>query len=244
MIVNEGGKKLPKLTTPGTSADLLTGKQLIDQYGNVVDGSMPINTKEAPRFLATELESYGRITATALYNDGYYDGGGFSNSYTLSSDDDPNFIPENILFGKSVFGINGVAPGFDSLGNGVELHVSSSGQGSFTGDFYFDTEKFPEQYIPKKIEDLGTFVAVFANNYSMYGGKPFGLMAVYKKEDGNILFSYGTDCLDQSVDTSGINFGATVYNGKLVNYFRMPINNDCIQYPYVTEILGLYIPKF
>ena len=35
------GAKLPELASPGTAADLLVGKQLIDQNGNVVDGAIP-----------------------------------------------------------------------------------------------------------------------------------------------------------------------------------------------------------
>lgn len=35
------GVKLPTLTNPGAAANLLEGKQLIDQEGNVVDGAMP-----------------------------------------------------------------------------------------------------------------------------------------------------------------------------------------------------------
>ena len=35
------GKPLPALTNPGTAADLLSGKQLIDANGNVLTGTMP-----------------------------------------------------------------------------------------------------------------------------------------------------------------------------------------------------------
>lgn len=43
MILNPtlGGKKLPTLTNPGAAADLRKGKQLIDQYGNPLTGTMP-----------------------------------------------------------------------------------------------------------------------------------------------------------------------------------------------------------
>lgn len=36
-----GGTKLPTLTDPGTAADLLAPKQLIDAEGNVLTGTMP-----------------------------------------------------------------------------------------------------------------------------------------------------------------------------------------------------------
>ena len=34
-----GGVELPTLTNPGSASDLRVGKQLIDQYGSVVDGT-------------------------------------------------------------------------------------------------------------------------------------------------------------------------------------------------------------
>lgn len=110
MIVNEGGKKLPKLTTPGTSADLLTGKELIDQYGRKIEGSMPIAEMKAPRIVNTDLKTTGTIHAVAEYDKAYYAvNGTYSAHYKLSSNDDPNFIPENIVSGKTIFGVAGSA---------------------------------------------------------------------------------------------------------------------------------------
>ena len=43
MIFNQliGGKKLPDLTNPGLESDLLENKQLIDQDGNIITGTIP-----------------------------------------------------------------------------------------------------------------------------------------------------------------------------------------------------------
>ena len=44
MIINPtiySGSSLPELDNPGTAADLLAGKQLVDQYGNPLTGTMP-----------------------------------------------------------------------------------------------------------------------------------------------------------------------------------------------------------
>ena len=65
MIVNPmlySGKKLPELENPGTAADLLAGKQLVDQYGNPLTGTMPQRS-------AGDLTASG---ATVTVPAGYY----------------------------------------------------------------------------------------------------------------------------------------------------------------------------
>lgn len=125
MIVNEGGKKLPKLTTPGTSADLLTGKELIDQYGRKIEGSMPIAEMKAPRIVNTDLKTTGTIHAVAEYDKAYYAvNGTYSAHYKLSSNDDPNFIPENIVSGKTIFGVTGTAD--------LSMHYQNAANGDIT----------------------------------------------------------------------------------------------------------------
>lgn len=44
MILNskKGGKRLPTLTNPGSAADLASGKQLIDQNGEIVTGNLQV----------------------------------------------------------------------------------------------------------------------------------------------------------------------------------------------------------
>lgn len=156
MIVNEGGKKLPKLTTPGTSADLLTGKELIDQYGRKVEGSMPINSNEVPTFGTTELEKSGRLRATAIYRKGFYNGGTSSTSYYLPTQAGTTITPgtetitavpsgkytlgavevagdsdlkaENIKKGVDIFGVSGTL----SPGNAIYRWVRGSGGYSIT----------------------------------------------------------------------------------------------------------------
>ena len=45
-LPDAGGVALPTLTNEGTAADLLSGKQLIDQDGNIVTGTIPILTED------------------------------------------------------------------------------------------------------------------------------------------------------------------------------------------------------
>lgn len=63
MIINEGrpGKKLPTLTNPGVAGDLLSGKQLIGQDGNIITGTIPSKA-------STDISVSGRtITVPAGY---------------------------------------------------------------------------------------------------------------------------------------------------------------------------------
>lgn len=158
MIVNEGGKKLPKLTTPGTSADLLTGKELIDQYGRKIEGSMPIAEMKAPRIVNTDLKTTGTIHAVAEYDKAYYAvNGTYSAHYKLSSNDDPNFIPENIVSGKRIFGVTGTADFSEYYQNAVNgdirIFASNAQDGSGNTDHTIDIR------IPSDIDPIaGHFV--------------------------------------------------------------------------------------
>ena len=55
MIVNEGGggKKLPTLTNPGTVTDMMAGKQLIGQDGEIVTGRLPVMVSQSTGYSPT-----------------------------------------------------------------------------------------------------------------------------------------------------------------------------------------------
>ena len=57
-----GGVELPELTNEGTASDLLAGKQLIDQEGNIVEGTIATKT-------SSNLTASG---ATVIVPSGYY----------------------------------------------------------------------------------------------------------------------------------------------------------------------------
>ena len=61
-MASEIDKIYPTLTNPGTASDLLSGKELIDQDGNVVTGTIPTKT-------SSDLTSSG---ATVTAPSGYY----------------------------------------------------------------------------------------------------------------------------------------------------------------------------
>lgn len=62
LVRRQGGKQLPELINPGTEYDLISGKELIDQEGNIITGNIPIKYEN-------NLETNG---ATIMVPAGYY----------------------------------------------------------------------------------------------------------------------------------------------------------------------------
>lgn len=122
MIVNPmlySGKKLPELDNPGTAADLLAGKQLVDQYGNPLTGTMPqksasdltasgasiivpagyypsqvsksVSTAAHPK--PTLSRSGGTVTATHVQSAGYTSGGTTTETLGIPTHAGGNYAP-------------------------------------------------------------------------------------------------------------------------------------------------------
>lgn len=91
------GKLLPALTNPGTAADLLSGKQLIDANGNVLTGTMPTQGAQTitPGATAKTIDAGRYLTGVQ----------------TIQGDTD--LVPENIKSGVSIFGVSGNALTYD-----------------------------------------------------------------------------------------------------------------------------------
>jgi hypothetical protein len=79
--VGSGGVELPELTNEGSSADLLSGKQLIDEDGNVITGTMPNNGTIASTMDGIDVKS---ITIP----EGYTSGGTVSLDDTIDNEVD------------------------------------------------------------------------------------------------------------------------------------------------------------
>ena len=95
------GTQLPTLTNPGTSSDLLSGKELIDQSGNVVTGT--IATKAAATITPGTVNQ-------AIPANTYLTG-----AQTIKGD--ANLIASNIKSGVSIFGVTGTAGSSTSTAN-------------------------------------------------------------------------------------------------------------------------------
>ena len=87
----ETGIQLPTLTSPGTAADLLAGKELIDQDGILLTGTMPSLTAQTITPGVSD-----QVIASGRY---------LSGAVTVSGDS--NLVASNIKSGVSIFGVNG-----------------------------------------------------------------------------------------------------------------------------------------
>lgn len=98
------GKPLPTLTNPGTAADLLSGKQLIDANGNVLTGTIPTQGAQT-----ITPGTSNRTIAAGRYLTG-----------TQTVQGDADLVPGNIKSGVSIFGVLG------TLTEGAEYHFASN----------------------------------------------------------------------------------------------------------------------
>ena len=89
----ETGIQLPTLNNPGTAADLLAGKELIDQDGNPLTGTMPSLTAQTiTPGVSDQIIAAGRYLSGAV---------------TVSGDS--NLVSSNIKSGVTIFGVSGTA---------------------------------------------------------------------------------------------------------------------------------------
>ena len=112
------GTKLPDLTNPATASELLSGKELIDQEGKVLTGSMPNNGSIA-------LTMDGIDTKTVSIPGGYTSGGTVSLDNTI--DDEVNEQSDLITQ------IKNAANNLPEAGNGVITDATAVAADIVTG---------------------------------------------------------------------------------------------------------------
>lgn len=105
LVVNvpNSGMSLPSLTAPGTSVDLLTGKELIGADGSIVDGAMP-NNGSINRTYTTN--------GSRTFSTGYYSGG------TITVNVPSSTVEVNNPYGNA--STNDVRSGVTFMSGGVE----------------------------------------------------------------------------------------------------------------------------
>lgn len=87
-------------------ADILNGKTAYVK-GTKVTGTIPVGSAQLP---SISVSSTGLITSAYTLNGAYYSASTKSQNHQISSADDANLIPENIVSGKTIFGVTGTAP--------------------------------------------------------------------------------------------------------------------------------------
>lgn len=121
-ISNELTKKLPTLTNPGTASDLLSEKELIDQDGNIVTGTIP--TKSAATITPGTAD---QIIASSIYLTGVQ---------TIKGDS--NLVASNIKSGTSIFGVTGTYSGGTPNLQAKSVTYTSNGTATVTPDSGYD----------------------------------------------------------------------------------------------------------
>lgn len=167
-----GGIKLPTLSNPGAAGDLLTGKQLIDQDGNILTGSMPSVSHPRPTI---SVSSSGLITASHTQSAGKVSSGtttktqqlttqagktvtpGTSRQTAVSSGryttgavyvaGDSNLAAGNIKDGVSIFGVTGSLKAYTGTSGSLDANAYAEFESSYMSKLTFTfnsmTASFP-----------------------------------------------------------------------------------------------------
>lgn len=149
------GVELPALDSPGSSEDLMQGKQLIDSEGKPVTGTFTIEQElEEQADLVTQIqEALNTKTAVAIAPKIEVSEGGIVTaksgvktvSHQLSVSDDPDFVPENIVSGATIFGVTGNASGGEaptiSVNGSTGVITATSGDKSTTYTLSTDDDR-------------------------------------------------------------------------------------------------------
>ena len=137
------GKDLPELSNPASSSDLLSGKQMINKSGEIVNGSMPTRSAQ------TITPGINNQTIAA----GQY----LSGAQTVLGDSD--LQASNIRSGVSIFNVAGTF-----AGEGVKIiaqgETSSRGEDVTIGLISTPAIVFVAAWVFPPIDQIGTGMAI------------------------------------------------------------------------------------
>lgn len=181
------GVTLPSLDNPASASTIINGYEAIDSNGNVITGTMPIITDPTAPIIT--VDETGTIVSSVVYNHGYIVGTDRTVTHQLSSDDNGNFIPENIKSGVSIFGVTGTHSGGGFITNklsGATIDATSLGA---------NTTEVIHTYVSSK-----PIVAYIMGNWG--SGVPTGSSIHSELAIGNALMSIAQSDNDNSVNVS------------------------------------------
>lgn len=145
------GVDLPELDTPGSAADLRTGKQLIDGDGNVVEGSMPTATQATP---GITVSSGGLITASATQSAGYVTAGTKSATKQLTIQAAKTITPSKST--QTAVASGRYTTGAITVGAIPSQYIVPSGTKSITANGTHDVKSYASVNVAVPTEDLNT----------------------------------------------------------------------------------------
>lgn len=132
-----GGTLLPELTTPATEEQILTGRQAIDQNGEILTGSMPEITVPNPTI---SVSNSGVVTASSAYSAGHTSGGTASNTYQLTTQAAKTITPSSssqtaVASGRYTTGAITVAGDSDLVAGNIRSGINIFGvTGNYSGE--------------------------------------------------------------------------------------------------------------
>lgn len=156
-----GGIQLPELTTPATEGQILTGRQAIDQNGEILTGSMPEITVPNPTI---SVSNSGVVTASSAYSAGHTNGGTASNTYQLTAQAAKTITPSSssqtaVASGRYTTGAITVAGDSDLVASNIRSGINIFGvTGNYSGE-----EEVIEEIVDSNISYSGRYVYITAS---------------------------------------------------------------------------------
>jgi hypothetical protein len=219
------GVDLPELDTPGSAADLRTGKQLIDGDGNVVEGSMPTATQATP---GITVSSGGLITASATQSAGYVTAGTKSATKQLTTQAAKTITPSKST--QTAVASGRYTTGAITVGAIPSQYIVPSGTKSITGNGTHDVKSYASVNVAVPTEDLNTVLteqeALITELETVLAGKAAGggggsvetcTVTITTKSLGAVKEVYASQYVDGSIVQYSIPGSSNVTNLTIEN---------------------------